>query len=180
VGRPGGGEVPHRGAAGGAAALRAPVRARTARVHRAVARPAGRGDGHPGGPADGRAGPDRRPAQARRRLLHGHAQEGRPGGGAAAQSGSPVPGRAVRGRGPGLGAGHPRGAGALHGLGRHRRLLLARDGAGGEPVRLGRGDGRGPDRGARPAPTLQDAFLSLVGARRSGADGLDWLGGGAR
>jgi ABC-2 type transport system ATP-binding protein len=30
------------------------------------------------------------------------------------------------------------------------------------------------------APTLQDAFLSLVGARRSGADGLDWLGGGAR
>ncbi|MEE4545429.1 ABC transporter ATP-binding protein [Streptomyces sp. V4-01] len=31
------------------------------------------------------------------------------------------------------------------------------------------------------APTLQDAFLSLVGARRSGAgDGLDWLGGSTR
>jgi ABC-2 type transport system ATP-binding protein len=30
------------------------------------------------------------------------------------------------------------------------------------------------------APTLQDAFLSLVGAQRSGADELDWLGGGAR
>jgi ABC-2 type transport system ATP-binding protein len=30
------------------------------------------------------------------------------------------------------------------------------------------------------AKTLQDAFLSLVGADRHGGEGLDWLGGGAR
>ncbi|WNI15954.1 ABC transporter ATP-binding protein [Actinacidiphila sp. ITFR-21] len=30
------------------------------------------------------------------------------------------------------------------------------------------------------APTLQDAFLSLVGADRRGGQDLDWLGGGAR
>jgi ABC-2 type transport system ATP-binding protein len=30
------------------------------------------------------------------------------------------------------------------------------------------------------APTLQDAFLSLVGADRRGGQSLDWLGGGAR
>ncbi|MEC3994714.1 ABC transporter ATP-binding protein [Actinacidiphila sp. DG2A-62] len=30
------------------------------------------------------------------------------------------------------------------------------------------------------APTLQDAFLALVGARRAGGEELDWLGGGPR
>ncbi|NUS13039.1 MAG: ABC transporter ATP-binding protein, partial [Streptomyces sp.] len=30
------------------------------------------------------------------------------------------------------------------------------------------------------APSLQDAFLSLVGADRTGRQDLDWLGGGPR
>ena len=75
------------------------------------------------------------------------------------------------------------------GSGRHRRLLLASDGAGGVAVRLGGGDGRRPDparrarspRCAARRPRLQDAFRRT--GRRAGpgraAQDLDWLGGGA-
>lgn len=184
--RSGRGEVPHRSPARGPAALRAPLGARTSRLHRPVARTAGRGRGQQGQPAAGCPGPGERPAQTGHRLLDGHAQEDRARRGVAAQPRSAVPGRAVRGRRPGVGADHPRGAGALHRLGGHRRLLQSCHGARRVALRLGGRHGgghhprpghprRGPRRRVLVAERLPGTRRCRMGRDDSAA--LDWLGG---
>lgn len=185
--RPGGGEGPDRRTARGTPALRAALRTRTARVHRPVAGPARRRGRQACHPAPRRPRPRGRPAQTGRRLLDRHAQEDRSGLRAPAQPRSPLPGRALRGRGPGLRADHPGRPGAVHRVRRHRRLLLPCDGAGRVAVRLGRRHGRRTHPRTRSArggawqrPSLQQAFLELVGAHGCGTTAdLDWLGGGA-
>lgn len=185
VGRHGRGEEAHRRAARGPADVRAPLRPRTAGLHGPDARAPRRGDRQAGHAAPRRPGPRGLTAQAGRRLLHGHAQEDRPGGRAPAQPRSPLPGRAVRGRRPGVGADHPRGAGTVHRLRCHRRVLLPRDGARRIALRLGGRDGRRADPRRRPAGRrtgLRALPAERLPRTRRRAEPrlrgiLDWLGG---